>query len=228
VRISRGWVAVVLIATLTASGCSDGADDPVGGSSGKPAEAAAPSPEPTPTRYTDEQLGAALPRGRQQLHGIAKVAVACRDLTKPCNGTRGWGIVDAKSDPAHLDLVVSINHQHRGSLRQQRRRCPDGPVDKPVHWLNPEHTSYRPGERAEARFLPLTIGEWRGGICQKTGVILWPHGETSARHTWQEAYLTNGLHDLTTAGRTLRLTETLAREYLARLTVSAGLTTGTG
>lgn len=224
---------VVLIAALTAGGCSDDADGSADPSRSSPtagdasSRAAPPSAAPTPTRYTDRQLGAALPEGRTQLHGITEIAVECRDLAEPCNGARGWGLVDARSDPSSRDLVVSINRTHRPSVqRAQERRCPDGPVHIPLEWTDRAHTSYRPGERAEARRLPLTIGEWSGFVCQKTGVLLWPEGETSERHTWQEAYLTNGVHDLATSGRTLPLTKALVREYLARLTVGAGLGTG--
>jgi len=65
-------------------------------------------------------------------------------------------------------------------------------------------------------------------VCQKTGVLLGPQGETSGWHTWQTAYLTNGRHDLTTAGRTLPMTKARAREYLARLSVGAGLAGSSG
>ncbi|HEY0950085.1 hypothetical protein [Nocardioides sp.] len=231
-RISRGWAAVVLIAALAMGGCSADGSEPSGAEGPGPddgSSATEPSPAPTPTRFTAEQLGAALPQGRKQLHGIAHVAFECRDLTKPCNGFRGWAVVDARSDPEALDLVVTIRQKHdQANERLRRRQCPDGEFHRPLRWQDDEHTRYTPGERAQARRIPLTIGEWSGFVCQKTGVLLWPRGETSERHTWQTAYLTNGLHDLTTAGRTLAMTKALAREYLARLSVGAGLTGTSG
>ncbi|CAI9401606.1 hypothetical protein [Nocardioides sp. T2.26MG-1] len=230
-RITRGWAAVVLIAALTAGGCSDGG----GATTADPgrstvegdgsAAAGTPSQDPTPTRYTDRQLGAALPRGRQQLHGVTEVATECRDLTKPCSGIRGWGLVDANADPASIRLLVSVLRTHDPSTQaEQRRQCPDGHFDQPLKW-NRAHTSYTIGERGQGRSWPFSIGEWHGFVCQKTGVQLYTNGP-SKRHTWQMALLTNGVHDLTTSALTLGETKALAREYLARLTVGAGLTGG--
>ena len=220
---------MVLVAALATAGCSGAGDasPPTSGhapgvgesSSGSPA----PSQEPRPHRYTDRQLAAALPQGRHELHGVTRIADECRDLAKACHGIRGWGLVDANSDPESIELVVSVRRTNDPAImREQQRRCPNGPIDHPLRWQDEAHTSYVPGERGDARRMPLTVGEWHGFVCQKTGVLVWDEGRTSDRFTWQSALLTNGVHFLSTSGRTMAMTKALAREYVDRLSV-AGL-----
>jgi hypothetical protein len=214
---------------MTLGGCSGG-DDEGGTTTGSPdrepyaTTSATSDPAAEPTRYADEQLVAALPSGRAQLHGVTDIRQECRDLSEPCNGVRGWAMVSAGSDPTDVELMVSVTRTYDpATIREAEAACPDGPYRQPLKWTNREHTEYTPGERVRARRIPLALGEWEGFVCQKTGVRLWPDGETSDRGTWQVAYLTNEVHFMTTVGDTVELTEALAREYVERLSVGAAV-----
>jgi hypothetical protein len=218
----------VLAAAVALTGCSGGGSG--GGSedeqSADPSLTASPSesptktkkPEPKPTRYSDKELVQALPQGVKEMHGITDVSDECRNLSVPCHGTKGTGLVDARSDPDQVDLLVVVNRNHDEAVqRKHRQECRPGTFDRQVEWLDDDHTSYVPGERGRARQSSFKAGEWEGFLCEKQGVLLYPDGHASDHHRWQYAYLSNGLHDLTTAARTPKMTKALAREYAERL-----------
>jgi hypothetical protein len=215
-------VAVAALVALT--GCTgDGSDeDPSSDASVVPSPSESPEktkkPEPEPTRYTDKQLAQALPQGRKEMHGITDVSDQCRNLAVACHGTKGTGLVDARADPDQVDLLVVINRDHDEAVqRKHRQECQPGKFDRKVQWLDDDHTSYVPGERGRARQSDVKAGEWEGFLCEKRGVLLYPDGHASDHHRWQYAYLSNGVHDLTTAARTPKMTKALAREYADRL-----------
>lgn len=178
--------------------------------------------------YTEAQLVSALPRTRQELHGLAQ-RQSCWTIRKPCqkgNPVFGEAWVSAGPDEPGRGIAVTVSNVglHPGWMAEES--CPRGwsivrstrhRFDRPFE--QHDFGGYSPGQRGTAHRVPLHVRDWLGFACEKSVVYLWPANRHSPRYVERESWLSQGKWALVTRGRTLRETELLAREYVARLAV---------
>jgi len=207
----------MLLLAVVLSSCGTGSGSDGGSGSGAPL----PSSSPEPVRYSDDDLTAALPKGRKQRHGY-KVSDQGRDLADGCREDgkdSGQAYVFATRAGATRSVMVDVRSRwDRSSWRDRMKdQCPRGPIDQAVE--HNEDGSFTPGERGTAKRKSYSVGTWRGFACTKDIKHVFPTDFDPQDLTVPSVVLlSNGFHSLmvsTTGG--IRFTKKIATEYLERL-----------